>query len=274
MSELKPIRVGTSGFSAEGWVGTFYPEKTQAKDYLARYAEHFDTVEVDSTFYRIPTEKTVRNWYELTPPGFLIAAKVTQTITHEKCMVDCEDDIAHFTKTMAVLEEKAGPLLLQFPYFNRKTFANSGEWLLRLEKFLPRLSREMKWALEIRNKSWLGPKLMEMLTRNNVALALLDHPWMPRPAEIVSKWGGVTADFTYIRLLGDRYAIEEQTKVWDKVIVDRKRELSEWAEVTNEVRTRVPVYTYVNNHFAGHAPQTVREYLERIRQGRAAAGTA
>jgi uncharacterized protein YecE (DUF72 family) len=273
MAELNPVRVGTSGFSAEGWVGTFYPDKTQPKDYLARYSDKLDTVEVDSTYYRIPAEKTVRNWYELTPPGFVFAAKVTQTITHEKCMVDCDDDIAHYTRTMALLQEKAGPLLLQFPYFNRKTFANGGEWLLRLEKFLPKLSTEMKWALEIRNKAWLGPKLIEILSRHKVALALIDHPWMPRPTEITTKWDGITADFSYVRLLGDRYAIEEQTKVWDKVIVERTRELDEWAEVTNTVRKRVPVYTYVNNHFAGHAPQTVREFLERL-NGRKAATNA
>lgn len=271
MGELNLVRVGTSGFSAEGWVGAFYPDKTQPRDYLSRYAEHFDTVEVDATFYRVPSEKAVRNWYEQTPPGFSIAAKVTQTITHEKCMLDCEDDLANFTRTMSLLQEKTGPLLLQFPYFNRKTFSSSGEWLLRLEKFLPKLSREMKWALEIRNNSWLGPKFMDILAGNNVALALIDHPWMPRPSEIIQKWGGLTADFTYIRLLGDRYAIEEQTKIWDKVIVDRRRELQEWADVTNTVRARVPVYTYVNNHYAGHAPQTVREFLDLITKRRAAA---
>jgi uncharacterized protein YecE (DUF72 family) len=271
MPELNPVRVGTSGFSAQGWVGTFYPEKTQPRDYLARYSDKFDTVEVDSTYYGTPAEKTVRKWYELTPPDFVFAAKVTQVITHEKCMVDCETDLAEFTKVMGNLQEKAGPMLLQFPYFNRKSFAHGGEWLARLEKFLPLLSREMKWALEFRNKAWLSPKLMDILRKNKVTLALIDHPYMPRPLEIMEKWDALTGDFVYLRLLGDRYEIEAQTKVWDKTVVDRTREIDEWADVTNAVRERVPVYTYVNNHFAGHAPQTVWEFLKRIETRRTGA---
>ena len=274
MPELNPVRVGTSGFSAQGWVGTFYPEKTLPRDYLSRYSEKFDTVEVDSTYYGTPAEKTVRKWYDLTPPNFVFAAKVTQVITHEKCLLDCEADIAEFTKVMGNLQEKAGPMLLQFPYFSRKAFAHGDEWLSRLEKFLPLLSREMKWAIEFRNKGWLGPKLMDILRKNKVTLALIDHPYMPRPQEIMQKWDALTGEFAYIRLLGDRYAIEEQTKVWDKNIVDRNHELNEWAEVTNAVRERVPVYTYVNNHFAGHAPQTVREYLQTLEKKRKRATSA
>src|SRR4051812_33343995 len=176
MAEQYEVRLGTSGFSAQGWVGTFYPEKTQPRDYLARYSEKLNTVEVDSTYYGTPAEKTVKKWYEQTPPDFVFSAKVTQVITHEKCMVDCESDLAEFTTAMSNLQEKAGPMLLQFPYFNRKTFANSADWLMRLEKFLPLLSREMKWAVEIRNKTWLCPKLMDILRKNKVALALVDHP--------------------------------------------------------------------------------------------------
>jgi uncharacterized protein YecE (DUF72 family) len=274
MAEQNVVRVGTSGFSAQGWVGTFYPEKTQPRDYLTHYSAKLNTVEVDSTYYGIPAEKTVRKWYESTPPNFVFSAKVTQVITHEKCLLDCETDIAEFTKVMANLQEKAGPMLLQFPYYNRKAFTHGGEWLSRLEKFLPLLSREMKWALEFRNKAWLSPRLMDILRKNRVALALIDHPYMPRPQEIMEKWDCVTGDFVYMRLLGDRYAIEEQTKVWDKVIVDRTRELNEWAELTNAVRERVPVYTYVNNHFAGHAPQTVWEYLQVLDDKRRRASVA
>ncbi len=261
MGESFAIRFGTSGFSAEGWVGTFYPDKTQPKDFLSLYSRKLDAVEVDSTFYRMPAESTVRKWYEQTPEGFLFAAKVPQIITHEKCMSDCDDDISHFVSVMQNLREKLGPLLLQFPYYAKKSGMTAAEFAGRLANFLPRLPKDARFALEIRNKTWLGPALYDMLHKHNVALAIIDHPWMPRPSQMMKS---ITADFVYCRLLGDRYGIEEITKTWDKTVVDKSREIDEWAELTRTLQKRVPVYTFVNNHFAGHAPATIQELRKRI----------
>jgi len=256
MGEIFPIRLGTSGFSAEGWVGTFYPEKTQPKDYLRHYSWKLDTVEVDSTFYRTPTESTVKNWYEQTPGGFLFAAKVPQTITHEKCMEGCDEEMLLFLTAMSNLREKLGPLLLQFPYYSKKAGMTAVDFVGRLERFLPKLATDFRFALEIRNKTWIGPRLLDALRKHGVALARIDHPWMPRPSQMLSE-EITTGGFAYSRLLGDRYGIEKITKTWDKTVVDRSREIDEWAEVTKTLRMRVPVYTFVNNHFAGYAPATI-----------------
>jgi uncharacterized protein YecE (DUF72 family) len=251
------IRLGTSAFTAAGWPGTFYPEGLPERDYLSYYAQHFDTVEVDSTFYRIPSLATVKGWYEKTPKGFLFAAKVPQKITHEKALVDCDPDLAQFLKVMDSLGEKLGPLLLQFPYFNKKAFIGVNDFLARLVPFLKKLPKGYRFAVEIRNKNWLVSQFVEALRSRGVALALIDQAWMPPPSQWFEKFDPITADFTYVRWLGDRKGIEERTKVWNKVIVDRSRELSEWADVLGKVAKRkIQIYAYANNHYAGYAPAT------------------
>ncbi len=258
-----PLRIGTSAFTATGWPGSFYPQDLPASEYLSYYARHFDAVEVDSTFYRIPSRDTVRSWYGKTPPGFLFAAKVPQAITHEKVLVDCADDLRAFLEVMESLGEKLGPLLLQFPYFNRQTFPAVEAFLVRLRPFLATLPRGLRFALEIRNKNWLGTTLLDLLRQHGVALALIDHPWMPRPGEWLARGNSITADFTYIRWLGDRKGIEEKTKSWDRTIVDRRRDLEEWVEACRTFNQRsIAIFAFANNHYAGHAPATVRLFLE------------
>ena len=257
------VRLGTSAFTASGWLGTFYPEGRKAADYLTYYAQHFDTVEVDSTFYHAPSISTVRGWYAKTPKDFLLAAKVPQTITHEKMLVDCDDDLSNFLKTMDTMGEKLGPLLFQLPYFNQKAFRDVGEFLARLRPFLKKLPNGYRFAVEIRNKNWLDARFAETLREHNVALALIDQAWMPPIGEVMEKFDPITADFTYIRWLGDRKGIEEQTKTWDKVIVDRQRELDEWVEACRNFNQRnIAIFGFANNHYAGHAPATVRLFWE------------
>jgi uncharacterized protein YecE (DUF72 family) len=255
------IRLGTSAFTGAGWPGSFYPENLKPADYLSYYATQFDTVDVDSTLYHTPSAGMVRGWYSRTPPGFIFAAKVPQVITHEKMPVNCEKELAQFLKTMDLLGEKLGPLLFQFGYFNKKAFRSLGEFLTRLEPFLKGLPSGYRFALEVRNKSWVDARLAGVLCSRNVALALVDHVWMPRPAEVFEKLDPVTADFAYIRWLGDRKGIEKRTKKWDKTIVDRSAELGEWVEVCNKIAGRgVPIFAFANNHYAGNGPATAREF--------------
>jgi len=102
-----------------------------------------------------------------------------------------------------------------------------------------------------------------VLRQRGMALALIDHPWMPRPTEILAKGDPITAEFTYIRWLGDRKGIEEESKSWDKTIVNRRRELEEWVEVCrNFNQRRISILAFANNHYAGHAPATVRLFRE------------
>jgi uncharacterized protein YecE (DUF72 family) len=264
---MAELRIGTSAFTAVGWPGTFYPEGLPEREYLNYYATKFDTVEIDSTFYRSPALTTVKGWYSKTPPGFLFAAKVPQIITHEKVLVDCEAEFKQFIEAMDNLGEKLGPLLLQFGYFNKKAFVGVNDFLARLRPFLKKLPKDHKFAVEIRNKNWLVPQFVEALREHGVALALIDQSWMPGPAQWFEKFDPITAGFTYVRWLGDRKGIEQQTKVWDKIIVDRRVELSEWAEILGKVHKRkIQILAFANNHYAGYGPGTVEQFKELWRK--------
>jgi uncharacterized protein YecE (DUF72 family) len=254
------LRIGTSAFTAAGWPGSFYPAELKPKDYLTYYATRFDTVEIDSTFYHPPSSSTVSGWAQKTPDGFLIAAKVPQVITHEKCLLDCHADFANFINTMDLLGDRLGPLLLQFPYFNKDVFETADKFLARLEPFLKVLPKGYKFAIEIRNQMFLTVQFADLLREHNVALVLQDQSWMPLPSRMAFDY--ITADFTYVRLLGDRKAIEKQTKIWDKVIVNRSKELRSWVALCHQtVQRGIPTFVYVNNHYAGHSPATVAEFL-------------
>jgi uncharacterized protein YecE (DUF72 family) len=262
------LRLGTSSWSSEDWVGVFYPPGTPAASFLGEYSQHFDTVEVDSTFYRSPSPSMVKNWRARTPPGFLFAAKFPRAITHEKVLVDCMQDVAEFLTAMDLLGDKLGPLLLQFPYFNKKAFARPEDFLARLKPFLEKIPGNHSYALEVRNKAWIGEPLLDLLRKHQIALALIDHPWMPPVRQWLGKLDVVTAGFTYIRFLGDRKGIEEKTEHWDQIIVDRKSEMETWIpEIQRLLARRLTVYAYFNNHYAGFAPGSIalfREVWDRL----------
>lgn len=259
------IRLGTSSWTGDGWVASFYPANAKPQDFLPIYAREFDTVEIDSTFYRVPTAKTVEQWRERTPKGFTFTAKVPSVVTHEKMLLDAEDDLKAFLKVMDLLGEKLGPLLLQFPYFNKQKFRGVGFFLERLEPFLKQLPKDHRWVVEVRNKNWLSEKLYSVLRRHGVALALVDHAWMPRPRELFETGDPVTADFTYIRWLGDRKRIEEITTVWNKLVIDRAAEMEEWMPAIEKwLNRRLTIYAYFNNHYSGSANQSARLFREML----------
>lgn len=261
--EIPNLRIGTSSWSAESWVGSFYPPGTRPADFLALYAEQFDTVEVDSTFYRIPSKQMVKNWNARTPAGFLFAAKFPQTITHEKVLLGCEAETKEFIDTMELLGDKLGALVLQFPYFNREAFAKPGDFTGRLSGYLDALPKGHSYAVEVRNKNWLTKELVNLLGERGVAPALVDQVWMPTIDELAAKLDVLTAPFTYIRLIGDRKGIEKKTKTWDKLIVDRSRETQTWVRYVQQFLKRgVTVYIYVNNHWAGWAPGSIKLFYE------------
>jgi uncharacterized protein YecE (DUF72 family) len=261
---LAQIRLGTSSWTGEGWVGSFYPAASKPRDFLPLYAERFDTVEIDSTFYRIPAASAVRQWRERTPADFTFAAKIPQTITHEKMLVDVEEDLAAFLKVMDMLGDKLGPLLFQFPYFNKQKFRGLGFFLERLEPLLEQLPKDHRWVVEVRNRNWLSEKLYTVLRKHGVALALVDHAWMPRPAELLETGDPITAGFAFVRWIGDRKGIEEQTKVWNRTLVDRTEDLREWVKVLSKVGRSVDImFAYANNHYGGYAPDTI-ELFSRL----------
>jgi uncharacterized protein YecE (DUF72 family) len=258
---MPDLYIGTSAFTAAGWEGPFYPAGMKPADYLSFYATNFGSVEVDSTFYRIPSASTVIGWNRKTPDDFVFAVKVPQDITHEKILVDCDAEMKEFVRVMDLLGDKLGPMLLQFPYFNRSVFTAGAQFLARLKPFLKKLPKDHRFAVEIRNKNWLDASFGGLLREHGIALALQDQSWMPMP------WGyefdPITSDFTYVRWLGDRKGIERLTKSWDKTIVDRTSQLKTWVDYLQPIKKRgVTIFAYANNHYAGHAPATIEQFLK------------
>lgn len=254
-----PILLGTSSFTAAGWQGTFYPKKLPSTGYLSFYAEHFHTVEIDSTFYACPPARTVENWNARTPAGFLFSVKVPQTITHDKVLVDCDAELKEFLDTMNILGDKLGPVVFQFPLFDKWKIKDRHDFTDRLIPFLKKLPAGYKFALEIRNQNWLDAEFAGLLRDHQIALVLQDRSWMLDPAEL--KFDPITAGWTYIRWLGDRKSIEERITTWDKTVVDRTAELTSWVDFCYQMWKRgVLVYAYANNHFSGHAPATIEQF--------------
>ena len=193
--------------------------------------------------------------------GIFFAAKVPQLITHEKALRDCDADIKQFLQAMDCLGEKLGPLLFQFGYFNKQAFPSVKEFLARLAPFLKKLPKGYRFALEIRNKNWLVAEFIETLRERKVALALVDHVWMPRPRQLFEKFDPITSDFAYVRWIGDRKGIEEKTKTWTKTILDRGADLAEWVDILKPIHKRkVQILAFANNHYAGYGPGTIEKF--------------
>jgi uncharacterized protein YecE (DUF72 family) len=255
--------LGTSSWSAESWVGSFYPTGTPPAEFLEHYAGRFRTVEVDATWYRTPSPRMVDGWRERTPEGFVFAAKIPQVVTHEKLLDDCRDDLDKFLTVMRRLGPRLGPLLFQFPYFRKSGSLSPAEFLKRLEALLPHLPDDIRFAVEVRNKGWLRPDLFDLLRSRGIALAWVDHPYLPGAREWARLPGARTTDWLYVRWLGDRYKIEETTTAWNRLVVDRSRETDTWSDVLYDLTPRLGrVYAYYNNHYAGCAYQSADLFEE------------
>ncbi len=273
---------GTSSWSESSWDGVFYPKGTKPGDYLAHYATQFRTVEADVTYYRVPDARLTDGWTRKTPDGFLLSAKFPRTVVHggeaekpdgEKVLLPeaVGQDVERFLAAMGRLGKKCGPLVLQFPYFNKGVFPSIDPFLNRLDAFLQGLPSGFRYAVEVRNRPWIGAPLLEVLKKHRAGLVLVDLAYMPHPADLAEKHDLVTADFVYSRLIGDRKAVDARTKTFDRIVIDQTERLIRWAELTKAMLARVPLaLTYANNHYAGHGPATIRELaalVERARKG-------
>jgi uncharacterized protein YecE (DUF72 family) len=250
------IRIGTQGWNYDAWVGPFYPIGTRSADFLPVYARAFDTVEVDSTFYAIPPARTVRGWGERVPADFTFALKLPQEITHENRLRDSAELAGQFFGRARELEKRLGPVLIQLG----PDFAPSE--LPALAAFLPLLPKDLRVAIEFRQRGWIHDGVLALLAEHNVAVALVDARWIPRKT-MMALAERPTADFAYVRWMGpDRDIVD-----YSRVQVDRSREIEAWARVLLTVVERVKtVYGYVNNHFAGHSPASARDIQRRLGQ--------
>jgi uncharacterized protein YecE (DUF72 family) len=269
------LRIGTSSWSSPDWRGPFYPEGADAASFLAHYATHFDTVECDATYYRIPSAKTVDGWRDRTPPGFLFAAKLPQEITHEKGLVDCAAPLREFVSVMERLGDKLGPILAQFAYVAKgkdaAEYATGNSFRERLAAFLALWPKDRALAVEVRNAPWIAPPLLDLLRERGVALALSAYYTMPAPETLFAGADPRTNDLTYVRFIGDHKKMDAlvaklkqdgaRASEWSALAVDRTSEMKRWAAVLTS-NAKGPVLAYFNNHYAGFAPDSARLFRE------------
>lgn len=244
------FRLGCQGWAYPDWAGVFYPQGAKQESLLPFYSQVFDTVELDSTFYRPPNASIARSWARHTPDHFRFAAKLPRAITHEAGVRGVEKDLSDFVRALEPLGEKLGPLLVQLP----AEFVRDDENPRVLERFLGAAPAQVRLAVEFRDASWHKPETCDLLRARGVSLAWTDWRELPRFAE-------VTASFLYLRWLGDRRAIEH----FDRIQIDRSREYTSWEDELLRAPSAVDhVYGYVNNHYAGHAPDSVNELKRRL----------
>jgi uncharacterized protein YecE (DUF72 family) len=244
------LRIGTSGWHYKQWLGDFYPARFPAAQMLQWYAQEFDTVEINNTFYRLPQDKTFQQWRHRVPPGFLFAVKASRFITHIKRLKDPEDSIRLLFERAAPLGRLLGPILFQLP----------PKWkadLDRLEGLLSVLPKQHRYAFEFRDESWAKDSVYAVLRRYNAALCINDWHQEGWPMEL-------TADFTYIRFhgTGGRYSGNYPDLV-----------LQDWAQRIRGWQKRLTsVFAYFNNDVEGHAIRNARS-LRAMLQPKSASRT-
>jgi uncharacterized protein YecE (DUF72 family) len=239
---MRNLHLGTIGWSYNFWKGSFYPNKTASKDLLAYYATRFDTVEVDSTFYRIPNVQAITNWKNQTPQGFKFSLKFPGKITHVKMLKDCQTETSLFLDRAKLLGEKLGPLLLQFP-------PNFGvDHLPDLADFLKNLPKPNRYVVEVRDEAWLNTDFYSLLQACNAALAWVDRPNMPQTSE-------VTSDFLYVRWEGDRKLVKGTV---GKIEADTQERLRDWADkIKPFLSGQTEVFGYFGKYYSGYPPSDV-----------------
>jgi uncharacterized protein YecE (DUF72 family) len=229
---VRPVRIGCAGWNYPHWREVVYPQRLPARKWLARYAELFDTVEVNTTFYRLPRRESVATWVAETPPGFVFAVKASRYLTHMKRLTDLGRGVERFYDRIEPLvrSPKLGPVLWQLP----ENFHRDDERLAAALAALP----GGRHCFEFRHPSWFDPQVYELLRAHDAALVIADHP--ERPFQTYE----LTAAWTFIRF---HYGSRGRSGNYSE------RELEEWARRIEEWRQRADVFAYFNNDWRGFA---------------------
>lgn len=236
------IRIGTSGWHYDHWRGRFYPETLPKNRWFEHYAQHFDTVELNNTFYHLPKAQTVVNWHDKAPAGFLYAVKASRYITHIKKLGDPADSLDRFFELANLLKRRLGPVLYQLPPSLHKD-------LKKLNDFILALPKRNRAVFEFRHASWYDDETFDLLNRRRVAFCVHDMAGKESPRV-------VTGDIGYVRFHGTtgRYAGDYTDAM-----------LGGWAEwLKGQQKSVRVIYAYFNNDVGGHAirnAKTLRDLL-------------
>ncbi len=229
------IAIGTSGYNYPEWRGTFYPEKLSTAKMLAYYAERFSTVEINYTFYRMPTDKLLAGWAAGTPDSFTFTLKAPRRITHDAKLQRCEDLLQTFCRTARTLGPRLATLLFQLPPNFKKDGAVLGA-------FLDLLPEGMRAAFEFRHDSWFAREVFDALRARNIALCIADSEKMHTPVE-------VTADYGYLRLRDEGY---------QQVDIER------WAQTIRGLPGLSDVFVYFKHEEQGLGPEFARRLITAL----------
>jgi uncharacterized protein YecE (DUF72 family) len=228
--------IGTSGFQYPEWKGHFYPEKLPAAKMLPFYAERFQTTEINYTFRRTPSGKTVENWCQLTPPRFTFSLKAPQRVTHFAKLQNCSDSLNFFFGAIQGLEDKLGPILFQLPPFFRK---DAGI----LAAFLEQLPDGVRAAFEFRHRSWFDDEIFASLRKHNAALCIAESADLSTPIE-------ATANFGYLRLRREDYGPEDIAR-WSERL---RSHASKWSDA----------FVYFKHEEQGMGPKLATQLINSL----------
>jgi uncharacterized protein YecE (DUF72 family) len=233
------ILIGTSGWAYDHWKGIFYEKDASQQDLLSAYADSFRTVEINNTFYGLPSAETVEEWRCGVPDGFTFAVKANRYITHMKNLLEPEQPVARMMGRVRGLGDKLGPILFQLP----------PGWHVNVERlagFVDVLPGDRRYAFEFRHKSWYADPVYDVLEGSGCAFCIHDHRDAPAPRR-------VTADFVYVRFHGRRGGYEGKYLSSD---------LSAWADTIAGWREEgLDVYGYFNNDYRGYAVENAQELI-------------
>jgi uncharacterized protein YecE (DUF72 family) len=234
--------IGTSGYHYAHWRGVFYPPKLPVSRWLAYYAQHFTTLELNNPFYRLPSEAAFQGWRDATPAGFRFAVKASRFLTHIKRLRDPEAPLALFLQRAQHLGEKLGPLLYQLP---PQMHRDDG----RLVAFLAALPSGLEHVIEFRHRSWFEDAVFDLLQRHGVGFCVADLQECPTPFVL-------TADFAYVRFHGSGGTY------WGSY---SDAELQQWAERLHAVAPRLrAIYAYFNNDAEGAAVHDAQRLMRLV----------
>jgi uncharacterized protein YecE (DUF72 family) len=230
-SEAK-LLVGTSGWAYKHWRGRFYPPGLPTADSLSHYAQHFLSVEINSSFYRLPSESAVHAWHDTVPIGFVFSVKASRHITHFKKLTEPQLTVPGLLERVSLLGDRLGPILFQLPPRWRRNVD-------RLARFLDTLSGDYRYAFEFRDHSWFDSQVLDTLSDHGVALVSYDLDGFHSP-------DAITTDFAYVRLHGPGAPYkgcysQDSLEQWGERILD-------W------LSKGINVYCYFDNDECGYAP--------------------
>ena len=240
---VSKIHVGCSGWVYKHWRGIFYPEGLPQRLWFERYAEEFDTVEINASFYRLPLATTFEGWRDKAPPGFRYAVKVNRFITHMKKLLDCEAEVDRFIGLARALEDKLGPLLYQLPPSLHKNVE-------RLDAFLARLPSDLEQVVEFRHKSWYDDEVLDLLDQHGIGFVAHDMKGLVSP-----RWASGRAAYVRFHGAGGKY--------WGRYSDEALLEWTNWIIEQSKIRS---VWCYFNNDIHGHAIEDARTLKSMVTQ--------